>query len=847
MAPQEEQPAGTFVGSLADSNWLSAAVAQDARASLRYTLLTSGISHAELFAINATTGVVRTSKPLDREAICGLYSPVCELKLEAAAQSSLTQFFRMVTLVVEVEDVNDHAPQFPKPVVRLSIPEDVAINKSLGLVAAEDADMGRNGVQGYSLAGPPGAPFVISVTQAQDGRQKVSLLVRSKLDREQREQYRLNLVARDGGTPPRTGSIPVEINIEDVNDNPPVFHPHMLNISLDETTSLRSVIATFNVTDADREANGQRLFRFSPSMAPEVTRYFSLNASTGQIQVRAPLTEIQGQTVELLVECSDEGQPPLIGEAKVEVSVADSGNTRPTAFLSLLFGGNVSEYAQPGTVVAHVRVVDPDVGLEGVVTCSVISEALELQALDVDRYKVIVVKAMDREEQATHEVTIHCRDAGSPSLDTRVRFTVNVLDENDNAPRFDQDVYYASVTENNEIGTQITRVRARDPDVGDNGKVDYSVASSSSDMGVTMDGSGYIIATRSFDHERNHQLSFDVIATDRGQPKKQSTATVILTVTDVNDITPSFQKDYYEVHVSESTAVGTTVGHVSAEDLDSNENGRITYSLAWENPQKFFFDPMDYQIPLFVSPEGRLTLERQLDHELNAEYNMLVLAVDGGESPRTGTAKITLLVDDVNDNPPQIVVPEPHNISALAIATDTKPGSTLLVVVARDVDQSESSLLHYHLARTTAFVRLNGNNGVLTLSRPLKPRDIGRHRVTVVVTDSGEPPKASNASFDLVVFAANATDGAGLGEKVEHLLIVIILGCVTGVITVAVIVTIVVIRRADQHRRKYRERDEMKMMGEKVGVEVGSALMVHSGSPHATLTKRELHTDEYRL
>ncbi|KAL8612152.1 hypothetical protein ACOMHN_012823 [Nucella lapillus] len=172
---KEEQPAATFVGSLADSNWLSAAVAQDARASLRYTLLTSGISHADLFTINATTGVVRTSGPLDRETLCGLYSPVCELKLEAAAQSSLTQFFRMVTLVIEVEDVNDHAPRFPKPVVRLEVSEDAAVNKTLALSAAEDQDTGRNGVQGYSLAGPPGTPFAISVTQAQDGRQKVTL------------------------------------------------------------------------------------------------------------------------------------------------------------------------------------------------------------------------------------------------------------------------------------------------------------------------------------------------------------------------------------------------------------------------------------------------------------------------------------------------------------------------------------------------------------------------------------------------------------------------------------------------------------------------------------------------
>ncbi|KAL8590582.1 hypothetical protein ACOMHN_011018 [Nucella lapillus] len=670
----------------------------------------------------------------------------------------------------------------------------------------------------------------------------VNMLIRGKLDRETIPEYLLMLVARDGGSPPKTGSMPVEVKVVDVNDNPPIFHPHLLNISLDETTSVRSLIATFNVTDADREANGRRTFRFSPSMAPEVTRYFYLNTSTGDITVAAALTEMQGQRVKLQVECSDGGQPPMVGRSTVSVSIADSGNTRPTAFLALLFDGNVSEYVQPGFVVAHVRVVDPDAGLEGVVTCSVISDALELQALDVNRYKVIVVENLDREKQATHDVTINCRDAGSPPLDTNVRFTVHVQDENDNAPRFEEDVYYASVMENNEVGVQVTRVRARDPDIGDNGKVDYTISSNMGDAGVFVDESGYVIATRSFDHERSHQLSFEVIATDRGKLKKQSSVTVILTVKDVNDITPSFKKDYYEVRISEDTSVGTTVGRLSAEDRDSNENGRIQYSLAWENPQQLpFFSPQDSSIPLFVSPEGTLTLERQLDHEMTAEYHLLALAVDNGRTPRTGTSKITIVVGDVNDNPPQIVVPDPHNISALALATDTKPGSTLLVVVARDVDTPDSSVLHYHLARTTAFIRLNGKNGVLTLSRALKPRDIGRHRVTVVVTDSGEPRKASNASFDLVVFAANSTEGGGHGDKVEHLLIVIILGSVTGLITVAVIVTIVVIRRADQQRRKYRERDDVKPVGQKLAVEMGSALIVCSSPPPGPVFSKTHH------
>ncbi|XP_025115144.1 protocadherin gamma-C4-like isoform X3 [Pomacea canaliculata] len=836
---KEEQPAGTLVGSLADNDWLQAAVSDDGRPSLRYTFLSTGLSHADFFTINVTSGDIRTARPLDREALCGLYSPACHMTLEVAAQSALTQFFRMATVVVEVEDVNDHAPQFPAERVRLDVLEDVLMNSSLALAAAEDQDMGVYGVQAYSLVGDSaGTVFVLNVAEAPDGRQKVSLLVKGPLDREKVSYYYLTVVARDGGRPPRSGTMTVEINVLDVNDNPPVFHPSRFNISVDENTPVNSVVLTFNTTDADRTANGQKMFRFSPLMQPEVTRYFHLNASSGQLRVIAPLSEIQGRSFQMTVECSDGGHPALVGEAVVEVHVADSGNTRPRAILTLLFEGFVSEYAQPGTVVAHVRVVDPDQGLQGLVRCSVISEAMELQALDVDQYKVIVIQALDREKQATHNVTVTCRDAGSPPLSTSLQFTVHVVDVNDNPPRFDSDVYYASIVENNEIGLQITRVAAHDPDVGDNAKIDYSVASSNGDAGVIIDNNGYIIATRSFDHERDHQVTFEVLATDNGNPKRRATATVILTVQDVNDVTPKFQQKGYEIRVMENSVVGMAVGKVTADDTDSGDNGRVTYALAWENPQESaFYSPLDNTIPIAVSSDGTLTLERKLDHEQTAQYRLLVLATDNGKPARTGSARVTLIVDDVNDNAPQIIVPDPTNISALALATDTKPGSTLLVVVARDIDHPGVSQLHFHLAKATPFVRINGENGVLTLSRALNFKDVGQHRVTVVVTDSGMPPRASNASFDLMVFAANASDGPPQRERMEHLLIVIILGCVTGVITVAVIVTIVVIRRADQQRRKYSERHDVKPVSEKAAVELDSALVVINTSPDTTMTK----------
>ena len=148
---KEEQTEGTVVGSLANSEWLRSMLSTNVHSSLRYTFLTSVFSQTDMFSINSTTGVVLVSGRVDREQLCGLYLTICDVEMEAAVQSTVSQFFRVVNVVVEVEDVNDHSPHFQQAHYVVKVPEDAHVNYSMALMAAQDIDLGKNGALNYRL------------------------------------------------------------------------------------------------------------------------------------------------------------------------------------------------------------------------------------------------------------------------------------------------------------------------------------------------------------------------------------------------------------------------------------------------------------------------------------------------------------------------------------------------------------------------------------------------------------------------------------------------------------------------------------------------------------------------
>ncbi|CAL1526295.1 unnamed protein product, partial [Lymnaea stagnalis] len=355
---EEERPVGTELGSLGDDRVLPLGLDPGVRGSLRYSLLPLGFPRSSLFGVDEYSGQVFTKERMDRESLCGSDSR-CDLDIQVAVQSAVSGFFRKVRVTVRVVDINDNTPTFPRPTVQLSVPENVVVGTNFPIEGAGDLDIGSNVVRDYELT-PNNGAFYLNVTRGDQGISAVSLVVRHDLDRETKPVHTLTLVARDGGVTPLSGSATIVVNVEDVNDNAPVFDQPLYNVSLPETATVGTLVTTVSATDADKEAFGVREYRFSPLNRDDVTRHFTINGSSGQIVVGGSLLEKQGETFRLLVECLDRGVPPLVSRVEVDVTVEDTVNSAPTISLNIMFGGSVSEVAQSGTVVALLGVIDRD-------------------------------------------------------------------------------------------------------------------------------------------------------------------------------------------------------------------------------------------------------------------------------------------------------------------------------------------------------------------------------------------------------------------------------------------------------------------------------------------------------
>uniref|UniRef100_A0ACB8EBA2 Uncharacterized protein n=1 Tax=Sphaerodactylus townsendi TaxID=933632 RepID=A0ACB8EBA2_9SAUR len=168
-------------------------------------------------SLPAGQGNVFLKDRIDREALCG-QKDTCVLVSEIVLENPL-QVYR---IEVEIEDVNDNSPQFSKKEFLLKIPEQTPLNTRFPLEKAQDRDKGENAVQNYTLS--PNDHFRLRVSRATVREQNSAQLVLVKqLDREENARLFLILSAVDGGTPIRTGTTNIIIDVLDTNDNVPQF------------------------------------------------------------------------------------------------------------------------------------------------------------------------------------------------------------------------------------------------------------------------------------------------------------------------------------------------------------------------------------------------------------------------------------------------------------------------------------------------------------------------------------------------------------------------------------------------------------------------------------------------
>ncbi|XP_040904730.1 protocadherin alpha-3-like [Toxotes jaculatrix] len=596
-------------------------------------------SKRKFFEVNLKTGVLYVSERIDREELCAE-----ELKCSVSIEAVINNPLKLYRIDVDILDVNDNAPLFTTKLQNLYIAESTLPGVKFALSEATDADVGRNGVSTYKLS--QNEHFSLAVHKAGDSV-SAELVLQKALDREKQPVITMTLTAVDGGSPPKSGTSQLIINVLDNNDNIPIFSETLYKAKIPENTPLSTIVIAVNATDADEGPNSEIVYSLRSKDQDRVLDVFEIESQTGVIKVKGVIDFEEKRAFEIRVEASDRGQPPMSAHCKVLVEVVDLNDNAPEITVTSLHN-TVKEDADVGTVVALVSVLDRDGGKNGDVKIQIENEVpLKLETNYKNYYSLLVGGPLDRESVSNYNVTIVATDKGAPPLSSTSVVSIHVSDVNDNAPLFPEPIVNVYVKENSPVGAVIKTVTATDADINQNSQVSYSFLQSNSDLlplstMVNINSeTGDIVSLQSFNYEELKTFQFKVQATDSGLPPLSSNVTVNVFILDENDNSPTILAPYSEhgsvnsETIPYSAEAGYFVAKIRAVDADSGYNALLSYHLSEHKGNNLF--------RIGTSTGEIRTKRRMSDNDLKT-HPLVVSVSDNGEPSLSATVSIEVVV-----------------------------------------------------------------------------------------------------------------------------------------------------------------------------------------------------------
>ncbi|XP_047441817.1 protocadherin alpha-8-like isoform X3 [Mugil cephalus] len=629
----EEVDKGTVIGNLAKDLNVNVRDLQT-----RNLNIVSGYSK-KYFEANFKTGDLYVNERIDREQLCPS-AIKCSLNIEAILSNPLVH--RRVEVVIA--DLNDNAPSFVEKSFSLNISEFSPTGEHFLLPLALDADTGSNSVKTYRLS--PNEYFSLDVQSGGEHSASAELVLLKALDRENQAVIKLTLTAIDGGKPPNTGTVQIIINVQDINDNTPLFSKSLYKARVNENAPVGSLVIQLNATDLDEGDNGRVIYSFVKRANFNPADVFSIDSETGEIAVMGNLDYEAQSAYEIHVQATDRGSSPRRANGKLLIEVVDVNDNAPEIVVTSLMNP-VKEDAGMGSVVALVTVTDRDGGKNGQTHCKLVgSTPFKLTSNYKNYYSLVVDGPLDREEYPFYNVTIVASDEGSPSLSSISVINVQVSDVNDNAPRFLEPVINIYVKENSPVGARIYAITAVDPDMNENARVTYSLEGDSKSIPITSfvninSETGDITTLQSFNFEELKMFQFKVQATDSGVPPLSSNVTVNVLILDENDNNPTILAPYSEhgsvnsENIPYSAEAGYFVAKIRAVDADSGYNALLSYHLS---------EPKGNNLFRIGTSTGEIRTKRRMSDNDLKTHPLVVLVSDSGEPSLSATVSIEVVV-----------------------------------------------------------------------------------------------------------------------------------------------------------------------------------------------------------
>ncbi|XP_075852260.1 protocadherin beta-9 [Microcebus murinus] len=543
-----------------------------------------------------------------------------------------------------------------------------------------------------------------------------------------------------------------ELRVRDVNDHSPVFRNKEMVLKILENTAEGTTFRLERGQDSDGGLNGIQNYTISPNS------FFHIKISDSdegmiypELVLDKALDREEQRELSLTLTALDGGSPPRSGTSAIRVVVMDINDNAPQ-FAQALYEVQAPENSPVGSLIVKVSAGDADAGVNAEVAYAFFDASEDIPTtFQINPFsgEIILREMLDYELVQSYKINIQAIDGGG--LSARCTVLVQVLDTNDNPPELIISSLSNYVAENSpDVVLAVFRIKDRDS--GENGKTVCSIQDYLPFLLKPSVDNFYILMTEgALDRESQAEYNITITVTDLGTPRLQTQQNITVLVSDVNDNAPAFSQSSYTLFVPENNSPALHIGSVSATDRDSGSNAQVTYSL---------LPPRDPHLPLaslvsINADNGQLFALRSLDFEALRAFEFRVGAADRGSPALRSEALVRVAVLDDNDNPPFVLYP-PQNGSAPCtelLPRAAEAGYLVSKVVAVDGDSGQNAWLSFQLLKATepGLFSVWPHNGEVRTARPLGERDAARHRLVVLVRDSGEPALSASVTLHVLL------------------------------------------------------------------------------------------------
>lgn len=636
-------------------------------------------------------------------------------------------------VVIKVRGYNDNPMVFKEhkyetTISEESLPGTVLLQLEISDKDNDDGTTNSNGdemnVDFYIIGGDLYSQFRI--------RESGELYIAKPLDREAIDRYLLTILVTDGKFIAKTN---VSISVLDSNDNPMICLKYRYRETLSESVEINTHVLQVLYSDADEPSNTRLRFYLTGNGADD----FHLDENTGILKTSRRLDRETQSKYQLTAFVQDRDHSGWECHSLIEISITDVNDESPT-FSMESYSVFIPEDADVGTLVTKVFATDRDKGINRKIRYSFIDSHKDHFKIEPESGIVTLMKPLDREQQALYNLTLKATDMGTPPLHSTINLIVNVQDINDSPPVFTSTHYAVSISESSEIGTSIIKLQATSKDIGVNAEISYTIIGGNDHKKFVIDKeSGVVSLADNVDYEKSKDYFLTVQAQDHGEPPLSTLASLNISIQDFNDNSPVFSQNSYQARIREDAEIGDKILQVRANDMDTNENGKV----------KYFIERGDRMNQFSIEEDtGYISVANELDRETISNYVLEIVAKDGGFPQLSTVVLVNIEISDANDNYPTF-----SQRSYTAYVQENRPiGHSLIKFDVIDNDAAPNAdpfTFEFTAGNENGAFRIDEQDGVLKTATRFNHKIKDTYHLKIRVFDNGSPVLYSDA--DVVV------------------------------------------------------------------------------------------------